>query len=450
MKRRLSSIYWLGTGITLLMALVAIAVAAKLKIDDTRSNLTAMLNAASRWTLDSNDELQTLADEISGVSPPMRVTFLLDSGLILADSAQDVDPVVNHGRDREILQARRGGIGHDLRISAADATFTLHMAKRLSPQLILRVSYPVLEIARWLLVYGVAVLLLFLVLYQIQRHVIARFASDQQRQMEDVQRLMDGEVDTVEAVFPELQPSLDAIAYRIRRLHNDYDEIVKTMQLRSDFVANASHELRSPLTSVRGFAEMLQEGLADTPEEQALCLETIRSECDRMLQVIEDILMLSKAEQKTEALPEPLNVLPIVMEVKRALEPRAGKKQICLMTEGNARVRAENREIWEILYNLMDNAIRYTKPRGHVWVRMSGSRIEVEDDGIGIEREHLGNLFEPFYRVDETRGEDQGGTGLGLSIVRAIVQRRGGTIDVESRPGVGTRFTLSFEGEDQK
>lgn len=447
MKRRLSSIYWLGTLVTLVMALAAIAVAAKLKIDDARDNLTTMLNAASKWTLDSNEDLQTLVDEIAGVSPPMRVTFLLDPGLILADSAGEADAMVNHGNDREILQARREGIGHDMRVSLSDAAFTLYMAKRLSPQLILRVSYPVLEIARWLMVYGAAVLVLFLILYGIQRRVIARFAADQQRQMEDVQRLLDGEVGAVEAVFPELQPSLDAIAYRVRRLHDDHDEVVRTMKLRSDFVANASHELRSPLTSVRGFTEMLQEGLADTPEERALCLETIRGECDRMLQVIEDILMLSKAEQQAVSPAEPLDVLPVASEVARALQPRADKKQICLVLEGDARIRAESREVWEILYNLMDNAIRYGRPQGHVWVRMAGSRIEVADDGIGIEAAHLGELFEPFYRVDETRGEDQGGTGLGLSIIKAIVQRRGGVISVESRPEAGACFKMSFEEE---
>ncbi|MBQ3425384.1 MAG: hypothetical protein IJH38_09325, partial [Clostridia bacterium] len=444
MKRRLSSLYWLGIGITLFMAMVAIGVAAKLKIDDTRNNLAAMLNAASRWTLDSNEELQTLVDEIAGVSPGMRVTFLLDTGLTLADSAHSPEDALNHGADREISEARKGRIGQTVRYSPDEATFTMYMAKRLSPQLILRVSYPVLEIARALVVYGIAVLVLFLVLYWLQRRTISRLAADQLRQMEDVRRLLDGECEAVEAVFDELQPQLDAIAYRVRRLHDDYAEVTRTLQMRNDFVANASHELRSPLTSVRGFAEMLEEGLAQTPEEQALCIETIRSECDRMLEVIEDILHLSKAEQQKATAAAPTEVAPIAQEVVRALQPRADKARISLLTHGTARLPMEEREIWEVLYNLTDNAIRYGRPEGHVWIGMEAQRVRVADDGIGIAQEHLGRLFEPFYRVDEARRGEQSGTGLGLSIVRAVVQRRGGTISVESRQGEGTCFTITF------
>lgn len=448
MKRRLAAIYWIGILITLLMALAAIGAATLLKIDDTRASLSAMLNAASRWTLDSNGDLQTLADEIAGVSPPMRVTFLLNSGLVLADSANDYDRSANHRNDAEIAAARKGETGRSLRMSDTDATLVLYMAKRLSPQLILRLSYPVFEIAKALAVYGTAIAALFLVLYLIQRHAIARFARDQSRQMEDVRRLLDGEIRQVEAVFPEFQPLLNAIAYRVERLRKDYQEIVRTMEIRNNFVANASHELRSPLTSVRGFAEMLSEGLADTPEEQALCLETIREECDRMLQVIEDILQLGRAEHSRDALPDACAVAPVARQVVRSLQPQAAKRQIAMHVEGETSVRVEERELWEILYNLADNAVRYGRDNGDVWIRMDGGRVIVDDNGIGIPAEHLGHIFEAFYRVDESRDPDRRGTGLGLSIVKAIVERRGGQISVESRPGGGTRFILSFdEGE---
>ncbi|MBQ8972004.1 MAG: hypothetical protein IJ074_02855, partial [Clostridia bacterium] len=211
MKRRLQGIYWRGILITLTMALIAIGVATKLKMDDTRSNLSAMLEAASRWTLDSNDDLQTLADDIAGISPPMRVTFLMDSGIILADSAVDANPEANHYSDQEIVAARHGETGRHLRISETSATFTLYMARRIAPQLILRVSYPVFEFARMLLIYGVALLTLFLVLYQLQRRPIARFAADQVQQFEDIDRLLSGEIPQVKSIFPEFQPALDAI-----------------------------------------------------------------------------------------------------------------------------------------------------------------------------------------------------------------------------------------------
>ena len=443
MKRRLGRLYWLGILITLAMAFVAIGVAVKLKLDDTRASLTALLKTATRWTLDSNEDLHSLADEIARVSPPLRVTFMLDSGVILADSVADADPGAGHYDDAEIAAARAGGIGRDVRVSATNATFVLYMAQRVSPQLILRLSYPVLEVARLLAVYGAAVLALFLVLYLVQRRAIARFAADQVRQLEDVRRLLDGETEEVRAVFPELGPSLDAIAYRARRLREDYGEVVRTLRLRSDFVAHASHELRSPLTSVRGYAELLEEGLADTEEERALCLSTIREECDRMLEVIEAILRLSRAEQEPAAPAAPIPAAPVAREVIRALRPQAEKKAITLSAEGEALLPVPERELWEILYNLADNAVRYGRRGGSVRVILSPGRAAVRDDGPGIPPEHLGHIFEQFYRVDAAPG----GTGLGLSIVRALVERNGGTVSVDSRVGEGTTFTVAF-GEE--
>ncbi len=444
MKKRLQAIYWRGILVTMVMAAVAIGAAARLKLDDTRNHLSAMLQAASRWTLDSNEDLQSLAETIAGVSPSLRVTFLMDSGLVLADSEADARPEANHYGDAEIAAARRGETGRDLRISATGSTYILYMARRIAPQLILRLGYPVLEGGVLPLFYGLGLIITFLVLYQLQRRSVARLAKDQEKQLDEVRRLLDG--DTAQAVspFPEYQPAMDEIAYRVRRLREDHREVMQTLEMRSSFVANASHELRSPLTSIRGFAEMLDEGLADTPEEQALCVRTIRGECDRMLAVIEDILRLSRAEHEAEAVHEPLSAAPVAQEIRQSLLPRADAKGIGIRVEGNASFRLSEKELWEILYNLMDNAVRYGRRGGFVRVSLSEGRMEVEDNGIGIGEEHIGHIFEQFYRVDDARSAQTGGTGLGLSIVRTIVERRGGTIRVQSRPGEGTRFLLLF------
>ena len=447
MKRRLQNIYWRGIALTLVMAMAAIGVMVKMKTDDTRTNLNAVLHAASLWTLESNADLQELADSIASVSPPIRVTFLMDTGLILADSREDADRTVIHDKDPEIVAVRQGKIGRDFRLSATDAAFELYMARRVSPQLILRVSYPVLEVAELLAAYGVALLLLFFVLHRSQKRTISRFARELVQQMEEIRRLLDGEVDGVRAVFPEFQPTLDAIAYQVERLHEDHREILRTLRLRSDFVANASHELRSPLTSVRGFAEMLEEDMADTPQERALCVQMIRSECDRMLAVIEDILRLSKAEHQPASPAETVDVSAVAGEVCRSLAQRAAQKRISLHVEGDLRLTAWEKDLWEVLYNLVDNAIRYGREGGHVFVRLSPGRIEVEDDGIGIAPEHVNHVFEQFYRVDDARDAASGGTGLGLAIVRAIAERYHGSIRAESALGAGSRFILEL-GEE--
>lgn len=449
MRRRLQAVYWRGVLLVLAMALASIGVTAKLAADDTRSQLTALMEAASMWTLESHDDYQTLADAISSVSPQLRVTFMTDAGLELADSLPGAEVDFDHSDDPEIITARQGGTGRSLRVSATGATLTLYIARQLSPTLILRLSYPVLEIARTVAVYGALLIALFLALYLLQRRDFARFAEDQRRQLEDIRRLVDGELARVVAVFPEYQPSLDAIAYRIQRLKEDHREVLRTMNLRSDFVANASHELRSPLTSMRGYAELLDQGLADTPEERRLCVQTILGECDRMLAVIEDILRLSKAENQPEEQAPLIAAAPVAEEVRCSLAPRAAARGISIAVEGNGRVPAREKELWEILYNLMDNAVRYGRPGGHVWVRLSEGRVVVEDDGIGIAPEHAERVFEQFYRVDEAR-DDAGGTGLGLSIVRAIVRRCGGKIRVESAAGAGARFIAEFALDDRE
>ncbi|MDO4741671.1 MAG: HAMP domain-containing sensor histidine kinase, partial [Eubacteriales bacterium] len=240
------------------------------------------------------------------------------------------------------------------------------------------------------------------------------------------------------------------IAYRAQRLNSDLEEVRRTLTMRSDFVANASHELRSPLTSIMGFAEMLDEGLADTPEEREICVRTIRGECQRMLDVVEDVLLLSRAERDQGQALLDVRVENIAEEVCQALSPQAAQKNISIYIEGELELRAAEKDVWEILHNLTGNAIRYGRQDGQVKITLGDCRISVEDNGIGIAPEHLPHLFEQFYRVDQSRDPNVRGTGLGLSIVRALAERSGGSVAVESQPGRGSRFTVTFTKEESQ
>ena len=177
-------------------------------------------------------------------------------------------------------------------------------------------------------------------------------------------------------MFPELQPALDNISYLAKRLKDDLNEVSRTLTLRDDFVANASHELRSPLTSVMGFAEMLDEGMADSPEECELCVRMIRSECQRMLDVIEDILHLSRAGAKPAEEPQNVNVGNVAREIATSLSAQAAQKGIAISVEGDMVRMGVERDFWEMLYNLAGNAVRYGREGGHVWVRLSEEAIE--------------------------------------------------------------------------
>ena len=225
-------------------------------------------------------------------------------------------------------------------------------------------------------------------------------------------------------------------------------EVRRTLGLREDFVANASHELKSPLTSIRGFAELLNEGMADDPQEQALYTSLILKECDRMLSVIQDILLLSQAQREDDGQREPVNVRQVAEEIFRAVEGRARKRNLHLALQGECTLLAREKDVWEILYNLVDNAIRYGKDGGFVRIVLEPHGFSVSDDGMGMDAEHLPHLFEPFYRADKAHSRDTGGTGLGLSIVRRLVEKHGGSITVESAPNRGTRFDLRFERQD--
>lgn len=444
MRRSLQRTYWVGIGATLLMALIAVVMLVALKISDTRANLRGMLEAAAAWTMESSGSLQSHASNIAAVSPPARVTFLMDNGLVLADSLDDALTMENHYNRPEVRDALANGTGESLRLSDTQANFVLYVAKRVSPQLILRIGYPIVEITRLAMLYAVGLLVLFFVLYLVQRTAVSRFIRRLSRQMEDIRRLLEGEEGGAEAVFPELKPAVSNIAYLAHRLRYDLQEVNRTLSLRNDFVANASHELRSPLTSIMGFAEMLDEGLADTPQERDMCVKTIRSECERMLRVIEDILLLGRAERQPPQAASPVNIALLTGEICQALSFQAAQKGIALHREGALTLVCVEKDLWEILYNLIDNAIRYGKTGGWVRVTLGEGQIAVADNGIGVAEKHLPHLFEQFYRVDQTRDAAQG-TGLGLSIVRTLAERNGGHVSVDSAPGKGARFVVRFD-----
>lgn len=444
MRKSLRRVYWTASALTLVLALVAIGLMVDMKLEDSRNMTRAILQASSAWAVETTGDLQKLAQNIAAATPPLRVTFLLNDGMVLADSQADPLSMPNHLDRPEIRQLATQAVGESLRISDTQATITFYAAKHVSPVLILRLCYPLSDILRLLFYYCIGLVLLCAALYLLQRLTFKRFADRMIRQLEDVRLMLEDEQTTRRAIFPEFQPALDHIAYLADRLHQDLEEVTRTARLRTDFVANASHELRSPLTSIAGFAEMVAEGLADSPEEQALCLNTIRSECQRMLSVIEDILNQNRAERPHDQPASEVDVTAVAGEIAQALAPQASQKNITLHITGTLTLRSWEKDIWEILYNLCTNAIRYGREGGWVDIRLSPGKMAVADNGIGIHAVHLPYLFEQFYRVDEARDMGMGGTGLGLSIVRTLAQRCEATVTVESEYGEGSCFTVTF------
>jgi len=234
-------------------------------------------------------------------------------------------------------------------------------------------------------------------------------------------------------------------------LFNDISELKRLEKMRKDFVANVSHELKTPLTSIRGFSETLLDGAKEVPELRDQFLDIIQKEATRMQMLVEDLLELSRLEREDfhlEFVPVELNQL--VEEVTLVLSQKAERKSIQLETrhDGEVMLQADMNRIKQVILNLVANAINYSPEGSRVEIAVERNdaigRLIVKDNGIGIAEKEISRIFERFYRVDKARSRNSGGTGLGLAIAKHIVDLHHATIQVDSVEGEGTTFTIEF------
>lgn len=228
----------------------------------------------------------------------------------------------------------------------------------------------------------------------------------------------------------------------------DVTETAFAERNRKEFTANVSHELKTPLQSIIGSAELLENGLVK-PEDTKRFVGNIKNEATRLVSLINDIIRLSQLDEDSEPATESVDLYDVANEVIEALTVSAAKKQVELHLNGEPCVmKGIRRYLYEIIYNLCDNAIRYNKDGGKVTVDLQNKDgniiLSVSDTGIGIPTEHQSRIFERFYRVDKSHSKETGGTGLGLSIVKHAVAYHGGTIRLESKPQEGTTIIVEF------
>lgn len=237
----------------------------------------------------------------------------------------------------------------------------------------------------------------------------------------------------------------------------DISDLREAEQMRSDFVANVSHELRSPLTSIAGFIETLQGPAYDDEAARTRFLELMDREAKRMVRLISDLLSLSKVEANMRVRPQgSADIVAIAKQVQVSLEEQAandGSKINIHTTQPNHFIPGNSDELTQVLQNLIENALKYGAPNTAVDVTIGAKNnvagisgdilcVEVRDHGEGIAGEHIGRLTERFYRVDAHRSRDMGGTGLGLAIVKHIVNHHRGRVHIESEVGVGSTFSV--------
>ena len=217
---------------------------------------------------------------------------------------------------------------------------------------------------------------------------------------------------------------------------------------RKEFTANVSHELKTPLQSIMGSAELIENGLVKT-EDMPRFVGHIRTEAERLLTLIEDIIRLSRLDEENEMPFEDVDLYEVADEVVSRLKNIAAAKNIEISIVGESvYIKSVKQLLTETIFNLCDNAIKYNRDGGIVAVSVNRMKdkavVSVKDSGIGISPEHQAKIFERFYRVDKSRSKESGGTGLGLSIVKHAVQHLNGKIDLQSKVGEGTTIQVSF------
>jgi two-component system phosphate regulon sensor histidine kinase PhoR len=233
---------------------------------------------------------------------------------------------------------------------------------------------------------------------------------------------------------------------------HDETELRRLELLRQEFVANVSHELKTPLSSIKAYAETLSRGAIHDPQNNLRFVARIEEQADRLHQLILDLLRLARIESGEQTFD--IAAVPVAKAIDACLADHHNAAEaksirlLCQPPDATTHVRADEEGLRQILDNLVDNAIKYTPAGGTVTVRSSREgrtvKLEVEDSGIGIPRQYQPRVFERFFRVDKARSRELGGTGLGLSIVKHLAQSFGGTVSVQSQPGKGSTFTVEL------
>lgn len=428
---------------------------------DMRYTLKAMdevLNYSGNIEEEIGELKQTLSENHS------RFTVIRLDGTVAADTEEvTVASLDNHGEREEVKEALTQGEGTSRRYSNTLKENMLYVAIRSSKaDYILRMAIPYTGMKEYLMLLLPAVWLSFLAAIMYSAFSADSFAESITRPLKEIsQEMLKVNGDYTDLSFETYQyPEINIIAETTTRMSRNVKEylsqIEREKQIRQEFFSNASHELKTPITSVQGYAELLENGIIQDEEQKADFIKRIKKEAGNMDNLINDILMISRLETKeAEILRSDVRLSILVEDIIESLEPLAASHEVLMHMDCKPIcIYANGQQMKELIGNLISNAVKYNKPGGEVWITVTEEDrnvvIRVKDNGMGIPKESLGRIFERFYRVDKGRSKKQGGTGLGLSIVKHIVHFYQGTITVQSVLDVGTEFTVRIPIQGKK
>ncbi len=405
--------------------------------DDLKANahVVAMMGSG----LEQEDDL-TESGQNRFAGDGLRITFINESGEVLYDSEGDETAMENHSGRPEVARALLTGEGRGMRRSATSMKHTFYYAMRMEDGNVLRVGkssdsiyHLRFRMTVLIVLVGVAV---FGVCVFFAKRLTKRIVLPIEKMADNIVLVDEGEV------YEEMRPFISTI----KQQHID---ILNHAKMRQEFTANVSHELKTPLTAISGYAELIASGMTNETDTKHFADEIHRS-AERLQTLINDIIKLSELDDESLKLEfEPLDLYELGKNCIAQMELPAEKNGVTLSLEGDSVTVDGNKTlIEELFYNLCSNAVRYNRPGGNVTITvgMEGGRpfLAVRDTGIGIPEEHQERIFERFYRVDKSRSKSTGGTGLGLAIVKHIVAQHDAQIALKSEEQVGTEIKVTF------
>lgn len=416
--------------------------------DRVRSDL-----ATNARLLSESGRFQELYKEASGIPEKIeqseltsfqfdtiRITWISPNGEVLFDNDTDISGLSNHLDRPEIQTALQRGQGESVRRSDTLHMNTFYYALKLDDGTILRVSTQARSITS-VCMTAAPVILIIILLVSVLCIMLGHFLTKQLiRPINTMAEHLDDQMET--SVYKELEP----FAHKIRSQH---EKILDAAAMRQDFTANISHELKTPLTAISGYAELIENHMVSADQETYIA-QQIQSNSNRLLSLINDIIKLSELDH-TE-IPrklERVNLSNLVETCCSGLQINARQQGIALTCRcEEVSINGDKDLLKELIENLIQNAIRYNKENGWVKVKVylenGHAVLSVSDNGIGIPKDKQERVFERFYRVDKSRSRETGGTGLGLAIVKHIAEIHHAQIELTSEVGIGTKIEVCF------
>lgn len=440
MKRRINFLCIILTFITILetvalSATVFYGVLTKEVIENLKTSADVMIESDA-WNIISNPDHADMRETPKRI----RITLVGPDGRAICDNYADVKDMGNHKNRPEIKEALKNGKGQAVRNSQTIGKSAFYYAVRLDNGNVLRISKEVSSMTGILISTVPRLVVLSVLLFiacVLLSHALTKSIV---KPIEELAQNLEGPA--MYHVYEELEPYVTTI-------RSQHEDIIRNANMRQEFTANVSHELKTPLTSISGYSELIENGIATGDDVQRFAKE-IHKSSNRLLTLINDIIRLSELDVTTEDIMEELDISEMAANSVEMLQMAAEKHQVRISFSGEKQMVMANRQMMdELIYNLCDNAIRYNNPGGRVDVsvyrEVDRIVLEVKDNGIGIPEKDQERIFERFYRVDKSRSKSTGGTGLGLAIVKHIIALHDNVrLELRSKLGEGTTVYVYF------